>query len=145
MDRDVIINLRYGASERARARKYRLAHSALLLAVAYSLDIHVLERNNVTCSYLIYRVHVHVSSWLINIVRLFCFWFYFKQMVPQNKIRCWERAAKGSFFSRENACNFINFCRQLGIHDNLLFESEDLGMITNLQFLIAYVLYVYHI
>ncbi|XP_059352913.1 GAS2-like protein pickled eggs isoform X4 [Daphnia carinata] len=46
--------------------------------------------------------------------------------VPQGRIRCWERAAKGSFFSRENACNFLNFCRQLGIHENLLFESEDL-------------------
>ena len=47
--------------------------------------------------------------------------------VPQGKIRCWERAAKGSFFSRENACNFLHFCRHLGIHENLLFESEDLG------------------
>ncbi|XP_046446980.1 GAS2-like protein 3 isoform X7 [Daphnia pulex] len=46
--------------------------------------------------------------------------------VPQGRVRCWERAAKGSFFSRENACNFLNFCRQLGIHENLLFESEDL-------------------
>lgn len=47
--------------------------------------------------------------------------------VPQGRIRCWERAAKGSFFARENACNFINFSRKLGIHENLLFESEDLG------------------
>lgn len=53
--------------------------------------------------------------------------FMMWQAVPQGKVRCWERAAKGSFFSRENACNFINFCRQLGIHENLLFESEDLG------------------
>lgn len=59
---------------------------------------------------------------------LFLFRVFFSlQAVPQGKVRCWERAAKGSFFSRENACNFIGFCRQLGIHENLLFESEDLG------------------
>lgn len=34
-----------------------------------------------------------------------------------------------SFFSRDNMENFIKFCRSLGVHDNLLFESDDLGNI----------------
>ncbi|KAL3267279.1 hypothetical protein HHI36_011410 [Cryptolaemus montrouzieri] len=31
-----------------------------------------------------------------------------------------------SFFSRDNMENFIKFCKALGIHENLLFESDDL-------------------
>ncbi|CAK1542787.1 unnamed protein product [Leptosia nina] len=46
--------------------------------------------------------------------------------VPAIKGRCWQRAARRSFFSRDNAENFITFCRELGVHENLLFESDDL-------------------
>ncbi|CAH0397232.1 unnamed protein product [Chilo suppressalis] len=46
--------------------------------------------------------------------------------VPQIKGRCWQRAARRSFFSRDNAENFLTFCRELGVHENLLFESDDL-------------------
>ncbi|KAK2717344.1 hypothetical protein QYM36_006209 [Artemia franciscana] len=47
--------------------------------------------------------------------------------VPMKKIKCWERAPRKSFFSRENACNFLDFCRNLGINESVLFESEGLG------------------
>ncbi|XP_014358934.2 GAS2-like protein 1 isoform X1 [Papilio machaon] len=46
--------------------------------------------------------------------------------VPQLRGRCWQRAARRSFFSRDNADNFLTFCRDLGVHENLLFESDDL-------------------
>ncbi|CAB3242167.1 unnamed protein product [Arctia plantaginis] len=46
--------------------------------------------------------------------------------VPQIRGRCWQRAARRSFFSRDNTENFITFCRDLGVHENLLFESDDL-------------------
>ncbi|CAG4960481.1 unnamed protein product [Colias eurytheme] len=46
--------------------------------------------------------------------------------VPAIRGRCWQRAARRSFFSRDNAENFITFCRELGVHENLLFESDDL-------------------
>ncbi|XP_049878655.1 GAS2-like protein 3 [Pectinophora gossypiella] len=46
--------------------------------------------------------------------------------VPMIRGRCWQRAARRSFFSRDNTENFITFCRDLGVHENLLFESDDL-------------------
>lgn len=46
--------------------------------------------------------------------------------VPVIKGRCWDTAARRSFFSRDNMENFIQFCRRLGVHENLLFESDDL-------------------
>ncbi|KAJ9575771.1 hypothetical protein L9F63_007417, partial [Diploptera punctata] len=49
-----------------------------------------------------------------------------KGPIPQIKGRCWENAARRSFFSRDNMENFIQFCRRLGVHQNLLFESDDL-------------------
>ncbi|XP_026281021.2 growth arrest-specific protein 2-like isoform X2 [Frankliniella occidentalis] len=49
-----------------------------------------------------------------------------KGPVPAIKGRCFETAPRRSFFSRDNMENFIQFCRQLGVHENLLFESDDL-------------------
>lgn len=49
------------------------------------------------------------------------------QPAPTIKGRCFETAPRRSFFSRDNMENFIQFCRQLGVHENLLFESDDLG------------------
>ncbi|KAJ2945077.1 hypothetical protein O0L34_g9132 [Tuta absoluta] len=46
--------------------------------------------------------------------------------VPMIRGRCWQRAARRSFFSRDNTENFIKFCQDLGVHENLLFESDDL-------------------
>lgn len=58
--------------------------------------------------------------------------FIYFQPLPTIKGRCWENAARRSFFSRDNMENFIQFCRKLGVHQNLLFESDDLG--TKLQY-----------
>ncbi|XP_012273658.1 growth arrest-specific protein 2 isoform X2 [Orussus abietinus] len=49
-----------------------------------------------------------------------------KGPIPVIRGRCWEKAARRSFFSRDNMENFIQFCRRLGVHENLLFESDDL-------------------
>ncbi|XP_042866923.1 mucin-5AC-like isoform X16 [Penaeus japonicus] len=46
--------------------------------------------------------------------------------VPCLPYRTWERARSGTFFARDNISNFLRFCRRLGVHDNLLFETEDL-------------------
>ncbi|KAK9686051.1 Calponin homology (CH) domain [Popillia japonica] len=45
---------------------------------------------------------------------------------PTIRGKCFEKAMRRSFFSRDNMENFIKFCRSLGVHDNLLFESDDL-------------------
>lgn len=40
---------------------------------------------------------------------------------------CKERGAtRGSFVSRDNVANFIRWCRELGIQDVIIFESENL-------------------
>ncbi|XP_042866922.1 uncharacterized protein LOC122249834 isoform X15 [Penaeus japonicus] len=50
--------------------------------------------------------------------------------VPCLPYRTWERARSGTFFARDNISNFLRFCRRLGVHDNLLFETEDLGPVS---------------
>ncbi|CAL8109099.1 unnamed protein product [Orchesella dallaii] len=37
-----------------------------------------------------------------------------------------QNARPGSFFSRDNVTLFINFCKDLGVHPNLMFETSDL-------------------
>ncbi|XP_063233023.1 growth arrest-specific protein 2-like [Bacillus rossius redtenbacheri] len=46
--------------------------------------------------------------------------------VPTIARRLWSTASRGSFFARDNMDNFIQFCQRLGVHPNLLFESDDL-------------------
>ncbi|XP_060530954.1 growth arrest-specific protein 2-like isoform X2 [Cylas formicarius] len=49
-----------------------------------------------------------------------------KGAIPNVRGKCFEKAMRRSFFSRDNVANFIKFCRSLGVHENLLFESDDL-------------------
>ncbi|XP_022170548.1 growth arrest-specific protein 2-like isoform X1 [Myzus persicae] len=51
---------------------------------------------------------------------------HYKGDLPTISSRCFESAARHSFFSRDNTEKFIQFCRRLGVHQHLLFESDDL-------------------
>jgi hypothetical protein len=48
--------------------------------------------------------------------------------VPTKKVNCFKSAAKESFYARDNASNFISWCKDLGLEDTLMFESDGLVM-----------------
>jgi len=49
------------------------------------------------------------------------------QVRPRLIGRVRQNARPGSFFARDNVALFLNFCRDLGVHPNLRFETNDLG------------------
>ena len=47
--------------------------------------------------------------------------------LPSNRVKKWyENPKTGSFFCRDNVCKFINWCKQFGVSDICLFESNDM-------------------
>ncbi|XP_013773904.1 growth arrest-specific protein 2-like [Limulus polyphemus] len=53
-----------------------------------------------------------------------------QKAVPSVDFKCWEKARSASFFARENAENFLKWCRRFGVHEAVIFESEGLVLHT---------------
>ncbi|XP_071055937.1 growth arrest-specific protein 2-like isoform X2 [Onthophagus taurus] len=91
-----------------------------------TLGIHYLTRDNFLTELDNGAVLCHLAQHIQEKAKIAIDAGFLKGPCPSIRGKCFEKAMRRSFFSRDNMENFIKFCRSLGVHENLLFESDDL-------------------
>lgn len=75
----------------------------------------------VTGHFFAVSLHLNILHVMMLLARL--------QKLPTKKIRFHERAPAESFIARDNVATFLSWCREFGLADTCLFETDDLGKI----------------
>lgn len=50
----------------------------------------------------------------------------YSETIPRLRFRCRENAKSRTWYARDNTANFLRWCRDFGINEGCMFESEDL-------------------
>ncbi|KAL1509860.1 hypothetical protein ABEB36_004535 [Hypothenemus hampei] len=91
-----------------------------------TLDIDYINRDNFLTELDNGVVICHLAQVICDVAKRVVNAGVVKMTIPNVRGKCFEKAMRRSFFSRDNVANFLKFCRSLGVHENLLFESDDL-------------------
>lgn len=101
----------------------RLDNGVLLCQLARLLQDKMIQSSNGKVPPLCWSLRLFEEREVVTLRRVFHAWQPFTRRV----IHWRADATSGSFFARDNAANFLYWCRKNAVDEAFLFESEGLG------------------